>query len=67
MNEPSNFMDGGFDGCPENNLESPPFVPGVLGGKLRSGTICMSTKQYAGNHYDLHNLYGISEAEVTSK
>lgn len=65
MNEPSNFLDGGFKGCPKNELEDPPYVPGVDGEKLRYKTICMSAKQYAGTHYDLHNLYGISESDIT--
>lgn len=65
MNEPANFLDGSFDGCPESNLEVPPFVPGVGGGTLKSKTLCMTAKQYAGDHYNVHNLYGISESEVT--
>ncbi|KAK6627314.1 hypothetical protein RUM44_009791 [Polyplax serrata] len=67
MNEPSNFLDGGFKGCPSNKWENPPYVPQVIGGKLFDKTVCMSTKQYAGLHYDLHNLYGISEAIATNR
>ncbi|XP_060700892.1 lysosomal alpha-glucosidase-like [Hemiscyllium ocellatum] len=62
MNEPSNFVSGAINGCPNNNLENPPYVPGVTGGNLRSRTVCMSGKQYLSSHYNLHNLYGLTEA-----
>nr|XP_056710819.1 lysosomal alpha-glucosidase [Euleptes europaea] len=62
MNEPSNFVEGSLDGCPDNNLENPPYVPGVLGGSLKTHTICASSKQYLSSHYNLHNLYGLMEA-----
>ncbi|KAJ9599217.1 hypothetical protein L9F63_010301, partial [Diploptera punctata] len=66
MNEPSNFLDGSQNGCPNNSLENPPYFPsGVEGGKLYSKTFCMSNQQYAGRHYDVHNLYGFTEAIVT--
>lgn len=67
MNEPSNFLDGTAEGCPQDELENPPYTPGVLGDKLSYRTFCMNTKHAVGNHYDLHNLYGIYEAEVTNK
>lgn len=67
MNEPSNFVDGFADGCPDDELENPPFVPNVNGGKLQAKTLCMTAKQYAGDHYNVHNLYGISEADVTKQ
>lgn len=67
MNEPSNFWSGSSTGCPDNSLEHPPYVPaGVNGGELFYRTVCMSSTQYAGRHYDVHNLYGFTEAVVTS-
>uniref|UniRef100_A0A8C0E258 Lysosomal alpha-glucosidase n=1 Tax=Balaenoptera musculus TaxID=9771 RepID=A0A8C0E258_BALMU len=62
MNEPSNFVRGSVDGCPNSNLENPPYVPGVVGGTLRAATICASGHQFLSTHYDLHNLYGLTEA-----
>ncbi|CAH0546035.1 unnamed protein product [Brassicogethes aeneus] len=66
MNEPSNFLSGSFTGCPTNSLESPPYVPKIDGGVLNYKTMCMSAKHYAGLHYNVHNLYGLSEAIVTN-
>ncbi|KAG9473611.1 hypothetical protein GDO78_004094, partial [Eleutherodactylus coqui] len=62
MNEPSNFVPGSIDNCPDNNLENPPYVPGVIGDALSRATICASSRQYNSSHYNLHNLYGLSEA-----
>ncbi|XP_053308822.1 lysosomal alpha-glucosidase [Spea bombifrons] len=62
MNEPSNFVHGSIDDCPKNDLENPPYVPGVVGGTLNAATICASSKQHVSSHYNLHNLYGLSEA-----
>lgn len=62
MNEPSNFVKGSLDGCPDSDLENPPYVPGVVGGTLRAATICASSRQFLSTHYDLHNLYGLTEA-----
>ncbi|XP_053562416.1 lysosomal alpha-glucosidase [Bombina bombina] len=62
MNEPSNFVHGSIDNCPDNELESPPYVPGVAGGALRHTTICASSHQNYSTHYNLHNLYGLTEA-----
>ena len=67
MNEPSNFVQGSTKGCKKNNLDNPPFLPNVLGGKLADKTICMSAEQHLGKHYNLHSLYGHSEAVVTMK
>lgn len=67
MNEPANFLNGAFDGCPDDELENPPYPTGVDGGTLYTKTVCMTAQQYAGVHYNVHNLYGISESEVTQK
>ena len=65
MNEPSNFQDGSFQGCPDNSLENPPFVPKMSCncGDMLNKTICMSSIQYPFgeneepvNHYDAHSL-----------
>ncbi|XP_048465298.1 lysosomal alpha-glucosidase isoform X2 [Rhincodon typus] len=66
MNEPSSFVDGSETGCPSNELENPPFIPGVLGGTLRSQTICASAKQSASTHYNVHSLYGLMEAKASA-
>ncbi|XP_037546300.1 lysosomal alpha-glucosidase [Nematolebias whitei] len=66
MNEPSNFLDGSTKGCPSNSLENPPYTPGVLGGLLRSKTVCTSAQQNQSTHYNLHNLYGLMEAKATA-
>ncbi|KAJ0051153.1 hypothetical protein NL108_014607, partial [Boleophthalmus pectinirostris] len=66
MNEPSNFLDGSTNGCPSNSLENPPYTPGVLGGLLRSKTVCASAQQKLSSHYNLHSLYGLQEARATS-
>ncbi|XP_036919840.1 lysosomal alpha-glucosidase [Sturnira hondurensis] len=67
MNEPSNFVKGSVDGCPDNDLENPPYVPGVVGGTLRAATICASGRQSLSTHYNLHNLYGLMEAQASSR
>lgn len=67
MNDPSNFFNGEKDGCPNNTLEHPPYLPGVAGGVMYYKTLCMSAKQGDNAyHYNLHNVYGISEAIVTA-
>lgn len=67
MNEPSNFYSGTMNGCPaDNHWDNPPYTPGVVGGKLYYRTLCMSAEQYAGRHYDVHNLYGMTETIVTN-
>ncbi|XP_014903912.1 lysosomal alpha-glucosidase [Poecilia latipinna] len=65
MNEPSSFVQGSVVGCPDSELEKPPYTPRVVGGQLNSGTICMSAQQQLSSHYNLHNLYGLTEAYAT--
>ncbi|NXL92505.1 LYAG glucosidase, partial [Alectura lathami] len=67
MNEPANFVEGSVDGCPDNSLEKPPYVPGVFGGRLQAGTICASSQQNLSSHYNLHSLYGLTEAIASHK
>uniref|UniRef100_A0A4W5R3K0 Lysosomal alpha-glucosidase n=1 Tax=Hucho hucho TaxID=62062 RepID=A0A4W5R3K0_9TELE len=65
MNEPDSFVQGSVEWCPDSNLDSPPYVPRVVGGQLNSGTLCMSAQQNLSTHYNLHNLYGQTEASAT--
>ncbi|XP_029334198.1 maltase-glucoamylase, intestinal isoform X2 [Mus caroli] len=67
MNEVSNFIDGSFSGCSQNNLNYPPFTPKILDGHLFSKTLCMDAVQHWGKQYDVHNLYGYSMAIATAK
>ncbi|KAI4903325.1 hypothetical protein NFI96_015943 [Prochilodus magdalenae] len=66
MNEPSNFFDGSISGCPDNELENPPYTPGVLGGSLRAKTVCASARQKITSHYNLHSLFGLLEAKASA-
>uniref|UniRef100_A0A4W4FQD4 P-type domain-containing protein n=1 Tax=Electrophorus electricus TaxID=8005 RepID=A0A4W4FQD4_ELEEL len=66
MNEPSNFFDGSVNGCPENELETPPYTPGVLGGTLRAKTVCASAQHKTTSHYNVHSLYGLMEAKASA-
>ncbi|XP_066442877.1 lysosomal alpha-glucosidase-like [Eleutherodactylus coqui] len=63
MNEPANNVHYvPVDDCPDDTIENPPYVPKVVGGTLRDTTICASSKQHLSSHYNLHNLYGFTEA-----
>ncbi|XP_061557423.1 lysosomal alpha-glucosidase isoform X8 [Phycodurus eques] len=65
MNEPTSFVSGSTEGCPDTELENPPYTPRVLGGRLSSWTLCMSARQKRSAHYDLHNVYGLTQAFAT--
>ncbi|KAJ8686732.1 hypothetical protein QAD02_022526 [Eretmocerus hayati] len=67
MNEPSNFYDGLVHGCEKTSLDFPPYLPRVNGNLLSKKTLCMNAKQHLGNHYDLHNLFGLSQAVAVNK
>ncbi|BFZ03803.1 hypothetical protein BsWGS_06842 [Bradybaena similaris] len=68
MNEPSNFVDGSAFGCTNNELNKPPFVPPTIdGGQLQAKTLCPSAKHAISTHYNLHNMYGWSQANVTRR
>jgi len=64
MNEVSNFCTGecNIDGS-THPFDNPPYVPG--GVPLNQTTINLSSRQAAGYVYDLHNLYGVHEANAT--
>lgn len=43
------------------------LLPGILGGSLKSKTLCVSAQQKLSSHYNLHNLYGLMEAQATAR
>ncbi|CAJ0945886.1 unnamed protein product [Ranitomeya imitator] len=45
-----------------NSYVNTPTPTTVVGGTLRRATICASSQQHISSHYNLHNLYGLSEA-----
>ncbi|XP_074859780.1 sucrase-isomaltase, intestinal isoform X2 [Carettochelys insculpta] len=72
MNEPSNFVHGAVEGCRDQELNNPPYMPSLesqsLG--LSHKTLCMESQQLLPDgtpvrHYDVHNLYGWSHAKPT--
>lgn len=67
MNEPSSFVQGSVDGCPDSDLENPPYTPSVVDRQLNAKTLCMSAQQHLSSHYNLHNMYGLTEAYATHK
>uniref|UniRef100_A0A673C8T8 Lysosomal alpha-glucosidase n=1 Tax=Sphaeramia orbicularis TaxID=375764 RepID=A0A673C8T8_9TELE len=69
MNEPASFVQGSVEGCPDSDIENPPYTPSKLikgnNNELNSGTLCMSAQQRLSSHYNLHNMYGLTEAYAT--
>ncbi|KAF8774096.1 Lysosomal alpha-glucosidase like protein [Argiope bruennichi] len=68
MNEPSNFYNGGSDGCMNSSYEDPPYIPnGDSNLPLYHKTICMTARHYSTIHYNEHNLMAIREAIATNQ
>eukprot|EP00118_Oscarella_pearsei_P007834 m.39311 g.39311 ORF g.39311 m.39311 type:complete len:667 (+) comp32704_c0_seq8:17-2017(+) len=65
MNEVSNAVSGSIHGCPNNSLENPPYKPALDGDHLNARTLCMSATNAISTQYNLHSMYGYSEAKVT--
>nr|XP_026694311.1 LOW QUALITY PROTEIN: lysosomal alpha-glucosidase-like [Ciona intestinalis] len=65
MNEPANFVAGSTSGCATNALNNPPYKPKIWGDILADKTMCPDHLHKLGNHYDVHNLYGWSQSNVT--
>lgn len=73
MNEPSSFVHGSVTNqCRNEKLNYPPYMPALT--KRTQGlhfrTLCMETKHILSDgssvsHYDVHNLYGWSQAKPT--
>ncbi|CAO2603305.1 MGAM [Lemmus lemmus] len=72
MNEPSNFVDGSVEGCRNEILNKPPYIPYLEARDrgLSSKTLCMESEQILPDgsrvrHYDVHSLYGWSQTRPT--
>ena len=70
MNEPSNFVTGSLRGCKGNTVNFPPYLPSVkLDSRdhgLADKTLCGDAVHHLGNHYNVHNLFGWSQARNTN-
>ena len=66
MNEPANFVPGSINGCATNEWNYPKWMPHIKHDKyIFEKTICMDAQQKWGRHYDVHSLYGYSQAVTT--
>ncbi|KAK4819612.1 hypothetical protein QYF61_008361 [Mycteria americana] len=72
MNEPAAFLNGTIDGCRNDLLNMPPYIPhlGYQSDGLTVKTPCMEAQQYLPDgtpvrHYDVHSLYGWSQTKPT--
>ncbi|XP_052660788.1 sucrase-isomaltase, intestinal [Harpia harpyja] len=72
MNEPAAFLNGAIDGCRNDLLNMPPYIPylGYRSDGLTVKTLCMEGQQYLPDgtpvrHYDVHSLYGWSQTKPT--
>ncbi|XP_015930991.1 sucrase-isomaltase, intestinal [Parasteatoda tepidariorum] len=61
-NEPVSNSDGSVNGCLNDNLNRPPYVPRVVNNAVYEKTLCMDAllrwKDDTITHYDYHNFYG---------
>ena len=64
MNEPCTFENEKCEGESFDKYDRPQFNP-VAPMPLNNLTICMSSVQSLGPHYNLHNMYGLLEAKIT--
>ncbi|XP_050163983.1 sucrase-isomaltase, intestinal [Myiozetetes cayanensis] len=72
MNEPAAFFNGALDGCRDDLLNNPPYMP-HLGNRSEGLTLktpCMEGVQQLPDgtqvrHFDVHSLYGWSQAKPT--
>ncbi|NWR22711.1 SUIS protein, partial [Emberiza fucata] len=67
MNEVCSFIPGSKKGCPDNELNYPPYTPRILDRLMYAKTLCMDAVQSWGKQYDIHNLYGYSMTLSTRK
>ncbi|NWW70114.1 MGA protein, partial [Climacteris rufus] len=70
MNEPAAFVNGSVDGCRDELLNNPPYMPqlGFRSVGLTLKTACMEAQQRLADgtpvrHFDVHSLYGWSQAK----
>ncbi|KFP74751.1 Maltase-glucoamylase, intestinal, partial [Apaloderma vittatum] len=72
MNEPASFVNGAVEGCRDQELNFPPYMPQLAyrSEGLIYKTICMEGQQFLADgsplrHYDVHNLYGWAQTKPT--
>jgi len=66
MNEPASWGMGDIlQGCANDTINKPPYVPGIRDRNLAAQTICPDVRHEFGLHYDTHSMYGWSESEPT--
>lgn len=66
MNEPASWGVGDvLQGCSNDTINNPPYLPDIQGGNLASQTICSDVVHEFGQHYNTHSMYGWSESEPT--
>lgn len=66
MNDPSNEVFGSLDGCINNNLDLPIYLPGDDLNPIYKFTACMSAKHFNGTHFEYHNTYNLFESHATN-